>query len=139
MPFEPQIPNYLSGTFNTKVTDPHGVDAGTIISMTDDWHLQVSWKVQGTLVPLVCGKWHIRAYLESIGPGPEVLVANRTIDMSGNSDYSETFFIGPNVPNREGPYKLVTVMTSTNKFGKPAPFAAYDEGPILQFFQADTI
>ena len=143
MPFEPQFPDAFSGYFHgdiqTQVSDPHGIAPTTIISMQDDWHLKVDWQVNGSLVPSICGKWHVRAYLESMGPGPEILVANRDIEFTGNSDYSETFFIGPNVPNVEGAYKLVTVITSTNKLGLPSPFAAYDEGPILQFYPAQNV
>jgi hypothetical protein len=143
MPFEPQFPSpfgaFFQGQFQAQVTDPHGQPAATIISMKDDWHLQVTWQVTGALVPSIGGKWQIRAYLESIGPGPEVMVANREVDITGANNYSETFFIGPNVPNIAGPYKLVTVLTSTNLLGLPAPFAAYDEGPLLQFFAGDSI
>ena len=143
MPFEPQFPSPFStlfrGQIQTLITDPHGQPATTIISMQDDWHLQVNWQVQGTLVPSIGDKWHIRAYVESIGPGPEVQVASRDIVMTGATNYSETFFIGPNVPNQAGPYKLVVVLTSTNLLNMPAPFAAYDEGPVLQFYSAESV
>lgn len=143
MPFEPELPGpyqYLfHGHVQTQVTDPHGTPAATIISMTDDWHLQVNWQVHGLFVPSICGTWQVRAYLESIGPGPELLVASRDISMNGQNDYSHVFLIGPNVPNRPGPYKLVTVLTSLNALGRPAPFAGYDEGPILQFYEGPSL
>ena len=143
MPFEPQLPGPYQALFHghiqTQVTDPHGTPASTIISMQDDWHLQVNWQVHGMFVPSVSGTWKVRAYLESIGPGPELLVADRDIAMTGGSSYSETFFIGPNVPNEAGPYKLVTVITAENMAGGPAPFAAYDEGGILQFHEGPSL
>jgi hypothetical protein len=59
--------------------------------------------------------------------------------MTGASNYSELFFIGPNVPSQPGPYQLVTVLTSLNMLGTPAPFAAYETGPVLQFYQGPSL
>jgi hypothetical protein len=143
MPFEPSLPGpyqfLFHGHIQTAVTDPHGTPVPTIISLTDDWHLTVNWEVHGLFVPSVGGKWIVRAYLESIGPGPEPMVAQAEIPMTGGTNYTKTFFIGPNVPSEAGPYKLVTVITSLNLLGTPAPFAAYDEGPILQFYQGQAL
>jgi hypothetical protein len=143
MPFEPSFPGpyqYLfHGHMQAQVTDPHGTPAPTIISLTDDWHLQVNWQVHGLFVPSICGTWQIRAYLESIGPGPELLVANRDVAMTGANTYSQLFFIGPNIPSDPGPYKLVTVITSLNALGTPAPFAGYDEGQVLQFYEGPSL
>lgn len=143
MPFEPELPapfsSFFSGTINTAVIDTFGNPASTIISMQDSWTLQVVWNLSGTLVPSIGGKWQVRAYLESLGPGPEMLIANRTVNMDGSLNYAENFVIGPGEPNTAGAYKLVTVLTSTNLLGAPAPFAAYDEGGILQFFEGHSI
>ena len=143
MPFEPSLPGpydvLFHGHMQAQVTDPHGTPAPTIISLTDDWHLQVSWQVHGAFVASIGGKWQIRAYLESVGPGPEVLVASRDVAMTGATNYNEIFFIGPNVPTQAGPYQLVTVLTSLNLLGTPAPFAAYEMGPILQFYQGPSL
>lgn len=143
MPFEPQLPgpyqHLFHGHIQTQVTDPDGTPASTIISMTDRWSLTVRWQVHGLFVPSIGGKWRIRAYLESIGPGPELEVARADVAMTGGSDYTETFRIGPYMPDKPGPYRLVTVITSVNLMDTPAPFAGYDEGPILQFFEGPSL
>lgn len=143
MPFEPQLPgpyqHLFHGHIQTQVTDPEGTPASTIISMTDRWSLTVRWQVHGLFVPSIGGKWRIRAYLESIGPGPELEVARADVAMTGGSDYTETFRIGPYMPDKPGPYRLVTVITSVNLMDTPAPFAGYDEGAILQFFEGSSL
>lgn len=143
MQFEPQLPGpyqYLfHGHLQTQVSDPEGTPSSTIISLTDRWNLTVSWQVHGLFVPSIGGKWQIRAYLESIGPGPELEVVNEDVIMTGGSDYSETYRIGPRIPDRPGPYRLVTVITALNLLGTPAPFAGYDEGPILQFYEGPSL
>lgn len=143
MPFEPDFPSpfqaFFHGHLQCAVIDAHGQPANTIISMQDDWHMRVEWQVHGMLVGSIGGTWQIRAYLESIGPGNEVVLVNRNVPMTGQNNYSETFIIGPNVPNVEGPYKIVVVLTSTNLLGLPAPFAAYEEVPMLQFFPGPSL
>jgi hypothetical protein len=143
MPFEPQFPekwsNLFHGHIETQITDPHGIPANTIISLTDDWHLKVDWQVHGMFVPMMCGTWHVKVFLESIGPGPEIEAASADFVMTGDSDYSHTFFIGPRKPEKPGPYKLVTIITATNRKGHPSPLAGYDEGPILQFYAGESL
>jgi hypothetical protein len=142
MVFEPQFPSTYSWLFHghlqTQVLDPHGQPASTIIAKDDDFHLKVSWQLHGTLVPALCGKWHVTAFLESIGPGPEYKVPLGDYDMD-KSSYDFEYPIHPKILNMEpGPYKLVTVITATNKFGKPMPFAAFEESPMLQVYEGES-
>ena len=143
MPFEPQLPGpyqYLfHGHIQTQVSDPQGTPAATVISMTDEWHLEVTWQLHGIFVPLLCGIWHVRAYLESIGPGPELIIADEQTPMTGANNYRLLLRIPPNRPSEEGPYKLVTVITAKNQQGNPAPFAGFDEGPVLAFYSGASL
>lgn len=146
MPFEPQFPSqYLHlfhGHIQLKVTDPTGQLPSTIISLQDPWKLEVSWQLHGMLVGNMGGTWHVRAYVESIGPGPEILIAKWDGPITGQNQYNIPFIIQPAAlqpppPDRieEGAYKLVVVVTSTNLQGGPSPFAGYEEGPVIQFFK----
>lgn len=146
MPFEPQLPSawqhLFHGHIEVNVSDPEGVPASTIISMQDTWNLLVRWQVHGLLVPSIGGTWHVRAYLESIGPGPEALIAKLDLPMTGQTDYSHTFHISPidpAYPKQEGPYQLVVVITSSNLLGQPAPFAGYEEAGIIQLFPGPSL
>ena len=138
MAFEPTFPQAWSHIFNgaidTHVVDANGIPDTTIISMTDQWTLNVEWQVNGLLVGAIGGTWHIRCYLESIGPGAEFEVASRDVTLTGSNNYSESFTIGPNVPATPGMYKLVTVLTYTNLLNQPGLFAGYDEFGMLQFY-----
>lgn len=132
----------LHGHINTAVTDPHGVAPTNVINLQNDWHLSVEWQLHGAAVPMIAGKWRVQAYLELMGPGPDILVVNDVVDIAsgGTPDpfglsYSKVFFIGPNNPPTPGVYKLMTVITSESASGTPGPFAAFEEGPSLQFYQ----
>lgn len=150
MPFEPQLPSpyqYLfHGHIHTEVKDPHGTEPQVILSLTDEWMLVVEWQVHGLFVPSIGGKWLVDAYLESIGPADfEDLVVHREVTMTGGTDYRLEMRIPARTPIpggksiTPGAYKLVTVITALNLFGRPAPFAGYEEGPILQFFEGPSL
>ena len=143
MPFEPQFPDEFSHLFHghiqSQMTDPHGVPASSIVSLDQDWHLQVNWQVHGALVPAIGGTWHLRAYLESIGPGPEMQVASVDVPLNGGTNYTQTFFIGPGVPGQAGAYKLVTVLTYSDILGNPGLFAGYDETGLIQFYEGPRV
>lgn len=146
--FEPDLTGTIvaglfHGHMNSVVTtDPHGRTPTSVISMQDDWHLVVEWEFHGLLIQggLLSGKWRVQAVLESIGPGEERVVADRFVDIATGGvatpfgrKYTETFFIGPNVPATPGPYWLATIVTSEGISGIPGPFAGYFESPTLMF------
>lgn len=142
MAFEPTFPEAWSHVFNgaidTHVVDGNGIPDTTIISLTDSWTLRVDWQVNGLLVGSIAGTWHLRCYLESIGPGAEFEVASRNVTLTGGNNYSESFTIAPNVA-APGLYKLVSVLTYTNILGQPGLFAGYDEFGMLQFYPGPSL
>jgi hypothetical protein len=132
----------LHGHLTSVVSDPHGVSPTTVINLNHDWHLTVDWQLHGPAVPMIAGNWRVQAYLESMGPGPEIPVVSDTVSIAsgGTADpfglsYHRDYIIGPNTPAEEGVYKLVTVITSESPSGTPGPFAAFEEGPLLQFYR----
>lgn len=148
--FEPDLTGTIvaglfHGHMNSVVTtDPHGRTPTSVISMQDDWHLVVEWEMHGILIQggLLSGKWLVQAVLESMGPGDDLIVAEREVDIATGGvatalgrKYTETFFIGPNVPNKPGTYWLGTVITSKGTNGVPGPFAGYFESPTLMFHE----
>ncbi len=143
MPFEPTFPQAWShvfhGEMDTHLIDGNGIPDTTIISMTDQWTLRVDWSVNGLLVGSIGGTWHVRCYLESIGPGPEFLVASRDVTVTGGNNYSESFTIGPNMPPQAGLYKLVSVITYSNLLNQPGLFAGYDEFGLVQFYPGPSL
>ena len=80
MPFEVQLGS-MHGHINTQVLDPAGVAPITIIRLTDAWQLEVNWSLHGPLVPMIDGDWRVTAYLESMGPGPEISLGTVNVDI----------------------------------------------------------
>ena len=142
--FEPQTPPLLSGSIATEVLDP-GSNPANVIHVTDAWKVHVTWSVTGSLAPLVpaTGKWRVRVYSESIGPGLDQVVASKDYDVSqepldvtNTRSYDENLSIPANTLAK-GLYKIVTVITiDDNAMPVPNPIAiaAFGEGPFMQFF-----
>jgi hypothetical protein len=152
--FEPDlggtvVAGLFHGHMETVVsTDPHGRTPTTVISLQDDWHLQVDWEFHGTMIRagMLGGRWHVQAVLESIGPGSDRIIADRFVDIQTGGaaiplgrKYSETFIIGPNVPKEPGVYWLATIITSVGVNGVPGPFAGYYESPTLMFHSGESL
>lgn len=155
MPFEPDLKSPFNVLFTGKCTcevlDPQGVTSTRIISREDDWVVDFRWGTKGTIVGGLRGDWHVKVYLESIGPGPEIVAGSKDMKMwddaydKGNqgivhfANYRHQFTIPKGTPRKDGAYKLVVCLTSTDPGGCPAPYAAFEEGEILQFYSSEDI
>ncbi len=144
-PFEANLgPNPVTGTIKAEVLDPNGVAPIHIIRMNTAWKLNVEWTLEGSLVGMLAGKWVVTAVVEGMGNIFEGVDATiNTIDIAtggvataNGRKYTHTFDIpAPPPQNMEaGVYKLVTVITSLTAAGAPGAFAAFEEGPMLQFY-----
>ncbi|NDJ77615.1 MAG: hypothetical protein GYB65_15295 [Chloroflexi bacterium] len=145
MSFEPQFPGFLTGDIDISVLDPSGLVPETnIIQIPDAWAVRVRWHIEGGIVSLIAGNatWHVRVFLESIGPGLEqevgavnVTVGSVPLGPGGQRNYDETINIPGNLPGLQpGLYKMVVVATIENA-GMPGMIAAFAEGPYLHFYQ----
>jgi hypothetical protein len=139
--FEPQMAPFLSGSCGTQVTDPTGLNPSpNIIQIADAWAVRVQWSVAGNFVVLMNpgALWRVRVMLESIGPGLEAQVATATVPVGApalSHSYNQVLSIAANFPGLvPGAYKLTTVITIENG-GLPGEIAAFDEGPVLQFYR----
>lgn len=160
MPFESSY-TQLQGTitaFAVQGLGPNDVNPPTTIIRTDQaWRVHIEWRTQGLAAAAMAGDFHVSAYLESLGPGPDLKLpiggANEVsvnlltgaftalpLPTGGRRDYS----VNINVPaglvpidaNRARPYKLVVTVTYTEPMpgDPPGPMAGFLEGPVLQFF-----
>lgn len=138
----PLAPPNLSAQIGALVTEVGGVDPTTIIRVDQDWKIHVYWTVKGNLTELVCGKWCVNAFLESMGPGPEINLhpADLKIDLQpapGANDYYAMLLIQAGAVKADDcstPFKLVVTVTYMTPKGQPGPAAGFVEGPILQFY-----
>jgi hypothetical protein len=156
MPFE--APIGLDGSITSIRHDVGGgvalggffTDEPTIISTSQTWRIHVRWETRGPLNALLTGNWHIHAYLESIGPGAEISVVDPAdhviplVPAPGVSFYAADLDVPANVVglpagvamDTTGLYKLVVALTYIGPTGVNGPIAAYEEGPVLQFYNS---
>lgn len=116
----------------------------TIIQRDHPWQLQVDWSINGLPAQLLGGKWHVSAFIESIGGGFEGQVgATVDVDLSTapallNRAYSATINVpaANTIPGfNAGAYRL-TVLVNYSNLGVPGEIAGVEELPVMQFYNA---
>jgi hypothetical protein len=146
-PFSP-IPGLFDATITSFQHELGGVAPNTIIRTDQAWHIHLSWQTTGIATSMIGGSWHVHAYLESVGPGNDVNLVDpgdHVIPLTpGVSpvNYNIVLDVGPNVVglppgtgmNDTGLYKLVVALTYIDLANAPGPMAAFEEGPMLQFY-----
>ncbi len=130
-----------------EVAEP-GVRATSRLIRTDqDWGVEVHWEMHGEEAHWFPGVFHLRTFLESIGPGPEYAIpalADPAVE-KGTLDgtwypadkqrlYSQNIEIKANTIN-PGTYKVVTLLQLCAQDGRKLPIAGMVEGPILDIFE----
>jgi hypothetical protein len=113
------------------------------IRTTQNWGVKVDWSVNGAFVPFLVDEFHVRLFIESIGPGVEVeqptVVVNTMSSplLPGNSrNYSTTISIAAGtIP--EGVYKLACLVQMHDDVapGTPFPIVSCVELPIVTIFK----
>jgi hypothetical protein len=120
-----------------------GVQPKSIIRTDEEWAVAIRWQLEGPLVQFISGKWHIHLYLESIGPGAELRLPIKEIEMKvdrKDGKYSYEVVVPPNmvpVDHDSTPFKLVTVVTYITPYGDPGPMAGFVDGQVLQFYKVE--
>jgi hypothetical protein len=112
------------------------------IRTTQAWGVAVKWEVEGAFVPFLVDQFHVYAFIESIGPGPELKLGPLVVNtmsvplQAGNKrSYSASVPIAPGMA--PGVYKLV-IMVQLHDDAPPAtpyPVVAAIELPLVTVFQ----
>jgi hypothetical protein len=144
MPFETPFPKFLfAGTITAVQQENGGALPETIIRTNQSWAVNVSWTTTGFVTGMIAGDWHLHLYLESIGPGPDLNIIDAAdhiipltpgpspVNYSVRVDVPATAVTAPAAGRL---YKLVATLTYFEPGGAPGPMAAFEEGPILQFY-----
>ena len=146
MPFETPFPPALFAGTITAVEHEHGgVTPPSIIRTDQSWAVNVSWTTTGLATSMICGDWHLHVYLESIGPGPDLDLTDAvnpghviplTPGISPVSYFVHFDVLAGRVqaPPAGSLYKLAVTLTYFDASGAPGPMAAFEEGPLLQFY-----
>jgi hypothetical protein len=144
MPFETPFPKFLfAGTITAVQQENGGALPETIIRTNQSWAVNVSWTTTGFVTGMIAGDWHLHLYLESIGPGPDLNIIDAAdhiipltpgpspVNYAVRVDVPATAVTAPAAGRL---YKLVATLTYLEPGGAPGPMAAFEEGPILQFY-----
>ena len=127
------------------VVDPGGAPE-TIIDTDDTFEIQVRWSVEEPGAAVLGGRWLVRAYAESIGPGQETQLGQTRRVNVGNfqpifSPAARGYEANVAVPagtldaetaTSSGVYKLAVIVTHENPNGSPTELAGFSDGPIIQ-------
>jgi hypothetical protein len=162
--FDPQIPGLMEGDVTSvAVTDPQPFVGGVgnhVIDPSKSFDLKVEWEVFGQLEPIWVGSlddnWDVSVYAESLGGGPEILIANAQVPKASVlpctvngaqpncAKYSTTLTVAPNTlpehdpnSNQSGIYKLAAAVFLNSSIvpspGSPGfDLIGFSEGPIIQ-------
>jgi hypothetical protein len=143
MAFETLDPAHLTGSISLTVLDP-GAQPTNIIETDDNWSVKVEWSISGPIAPGLGGDWHVKAFLDDLDGGPFEGQVGATKHISLNSaapalvrNYTTTIDVPAGTPP-VGVYRLVTVITYSN-LNVPLEMAAFEEGPVLQFYNPGPI
>lgn len=115
------------------VTDLDG-NPNRVIDRNVGCNVRIDWHLSGTLQSLIAGTWTVRAFVESMGPGPEMQIGSAIVPLGANPNYSATINVPANTlpanPPDSGVYKLVVVITH-EAFGIKSEMAGFGEGPLF--------
>ena len=127
------------------VLDPGGAPE-TIIDTGDTFTVRVRWSVEEPGAAVLGGRWLVRAYAESIGPGQEEQLGQiRRVNVQNFTPLAgppaRGYEANVDVPagtldaesaTSSGVYKLAVIVTHENPNGSPTELAGHTEGPVIQ-------
>lgn len=136
-PEEDQSDFELSGTCTLWESVPER--KSKLIRTDQDWGVTFNWSTAGNMAGSLAGDWHLRVYLEKMGPGdgPPVNPVTKKYETTADpQDYSESITIQKGtVP--PGLYKVTAAITMTGPDPNhyPTPIAMMGEGPLIQVYK----
>lgn len=142
MPFQAYPGLVLTGAISPSiVTDPN-IAPTDIIEDGVPFTVRIDWSLTGPAVPLMAGTWNVAARFESIGPGPDVLLAAPSVSFTAGTvgpptTMTYTGLTSVAVPAGTlpvGAYEFVCLLTYVTPGGLPGPLAGFSDERIIQVF-----
>lgn len=142
-----ELPGLTGQGPDVTLLDPVGGAPATVIDTDHDFQVQVDWSLGLPGATLIGGRWLVRAYAESIGPGEEerlgavvALSVGTFVDVGADRRYRATINVPAGslaaesdvAPLSSGVYKLVAIVTHENPVGGATVIAGFSEGPVFQ-------
>lgn len=134
------LPGLEGQILSMTVTDTDG-NPNLVIDDENDFLVDVAWEVTPPVTAAVLdGAWDVDLYAESVGPGPDLLVASEKEPATGATTYSHRFIVKPpyggmtskdTPPPDSGIYQLSVALTYRNKAGIRLEIAGFYEGQTV--------
>ncbi len=127
----------LNGAVTGVILRDYDGNPNKVIDSQFPFDVKVEWNVgPANTATLLDGTWTVKAYAESMGPGPEVLIGSAAVPANGGLIYTTTISVPsgtlpPDAPPASGVYKLVVVITYRNQRRVLTEIAAFSEGPLF--------
>ena len=131
----------LNGAITGVLIRDHDGNPNKVLDNQFPFDVKVEWTVgPAATAILLDGTWRVRAYAESLGPGPEIAIGSVTRPANGGLAYKATINVpAGKLPADVGPdsgvYKLVVVITYRTHTNAPTEMAAFREGPTFMLRQ----
>jgi len=101
---EPALSGFISANIHDEV-EPYSRYV-SIIEANDYWYVTANWSLNGSVRKMICGKWCVRLFLESLGPDNLDLELTNDeglipLDPCGNGEYTAHFNVKPGTVRAE--------------------------------------
>ena len=137
-------PGGVSSAMTLTVED-NTLNPASILDVDLDATLKIEWSVPPAFADIICGEFRLRAYAESIGPGPEKQIGNDKLVpvVVGQEPYVAEIIVDHNTLLGEGQhtpagvpvsgvYRLVAVLQHLND-GVRTTISGFDEVTLRMF------
>ena len=158
--FDPELPGLIKGEVTrVAVIDPgyFGNPPGNLVLNPDqDFTIEMDWNLDDPLAPLwlaaLAGNWVVTAYAESVGPGPDLLVATVNVPTASavsagvKRSFTATLTVpagtlpeeNPGDPTRSGVYDIVlTTFLNSNLGTAGYDIMGFADGPRVKVENPD--
>jgi hypothetical protein len=134
------LPSPLDRTNMSMVIVDNTTGAPTVL-LQGPFTVNVSWTVPAPYVCFLDGTFRLRVFAESLGPGPEVLLAEKNVPaICGAASYvNEPVLVttvlpgeGTGTPEVSGVYKIVVVLQYINSAGAHQPISGFATSSAVQ-------
>jgi hypothetical protein len=154
--FDPDRPGEIQGLFGSVVVADPAVAPNApnhVLDPSKPFTVTMTWRLVGPDVPLwlaglAPSNWDVKVYAESMGPGPEIILAEETHPRLGfvkpdpnTWEFTHVVTVPANTLAEENPgpagpsgvYKLVATVFLNSTLGAPGfDIAGFNEGPLIK-------
>jgi hypothetical protein len=128
-------PGMTPGTIGVRVLDSTGAE-NQFIQAGQPFTVELNWRLNGAAVAFgsPAFQWHVRASLESIGPGPELPFPETLESFVPTPGHAYQAQINATAPATEGLYELAVRLDLRTATGARLPAHGFEDGIQVDVF-----